>query len=70
MKLNESHNAVSVYYPERDSPVKYEVELSESGATKGMMIGGMIGSKVPHPLGTPVGVVVGGVVGAIWGKAD
>ena len=70
MKINTSQNAVSVYYPERDSPVKYEVELSESGARKGMVIGGMIGSKVPHPLGTPVGLILGGVVGAIWGKAD
>ncbi len=53
-------SAIKVYHPERDSSVKYEVELSESGARKGMIIGGMIGSKVPHPLGTPVGVVVGG----------
>lgn len=70
MELHPEENAIKVYHPERDSPVKYEVELSESGARKGMVIGGMIGSKVPHPLGAPVGVVVGGICGAIWGKAD
>ncbi len=48
MKLNTSQNAVSVYYPERDSPVKYEVELSESGAKKGEISRAfkkMLGSK-------------------------
>lgn len=63
-------NTMSVYYPDSDTSTRYEVELSESGCKKGMVIGGMIGSKVPHPLGTPVGVVVGGVIGAVFGKSD
>lgn len=70
MKFNKPSNAVSVYYPDRDSPVKYEIELSESGAKKGMAIGLLIASRVPHPLSIPVGVVCGGVLGAIFGKAD
>ncbi|NIY84588.1 hypothetical protein [Vibrio hepatarius] len=70
MKLNRTTNAVSVYYPDRDSPVKYEIELSESGARKGMVIGGMIGSKIPHPIALPASIAIGGIFGAIWGKAD
>ncbi|BBM63460.1 hypothetical protein VA249_01060 [Vibrio alfacsensis] len=70
MKFNKPSNAVSVYYPDRDSPVKYEVELSESGAKKGMAIGLLIASRVPNPIFIPVGVVLGGVLGAIFGKAD
>lgn len=63
-------NAMSVYYPDSDTPTRYEVELSESGCKKGMVIGGMIGSKVPHPLGTPAGIIIGGLLGCVFGKAD
>ncbi|MGL1192833.1 hypothetical protein ACSTLL_13575 [Vibrio parahaemolyticus] len=48
MKFNKPSNAVSVYYPDRDSPVKYEIELSMSGAKKGMTIGLLIASRVPR----------------------
>ncbi|HCG5552998.1 TPA: hypothetical protein NJ627_004196 [Vibrio parahaemolyticus] len=70
MKFNKPSNAVSVYYPDRDTPVKYEVELSMSGAKKGMAIGILIASRVPHPLSVPIGAVAGGICGAIFGKAD
>lgn len=70
MKLNTTSSAVSVYYPDRDSPVKYEIELSMSGAKKGMAIGILIASRVPHPLSVPIGAVAGGIFGAVFGKTD
>ena len=70
MKKGMNQRAVSVYYPDRDSPLKYEVKLSKSGAKKGMAIGAMISSRVPNPLAVPVCTALGGIVGAVFGEAD
>lgn len=63
-------NAMSVYYPDSDTPTRYEVELSESGCKKGMIIGGIIGSKIPIPWAIPSGIIIGGLLGSVFGKAD
>ncbi|HAS8115867.1 TPA: hypothetical protein I7666_21515 [Vibrio vulnificus] len=70
MSIVGKKRAASVRYPNKHTPTRFEFELSESGARKGIAIGILVSSKFPHPLAVPAGAVIGAVLGAIFGKAD